>query len=67
MGSKGLPGGGWMVKIIFGWENCDHSKFVLDSRAYFRKHKKPEWFEDDFVKEFLKPVNGAPLFFLRRH
>lgn len=52
-----------MVNIIFGRENCDRSKYILDSRAYFRDHKKPEWFEDSFVKEFLLEVDGSTVLF----
>ena len=38
-----------MLKIIFGRENC--KDFILDTRIWFRKNKKPEWFEDPFVKK----------------
>ena len=52
-----------MVDIIFGREHSDRSRFVLDSRTWFRTHKKPEWFEDDFVKRFLKDVDGSTVLF----
>lgn len=50
-----------MLYLIYGRENCDN--FVLDTRIYFRKHKKPEWFEDPFVKEFLKEVDNTEVLF----
>lgn len=50
-----------MLNVIFGRENCDD--FVLDTRIWFRRHKKPEWFEDSFVKEFLKEVDGTTVLF----
>lgn len=50
-----------MLNVIFGRENCDD--FVLDTRVWFRKHKKPEWFEDAFVKEFLKEVDNTTVLF----
>ncbi len=46
-----------MLNIIFGRENCD--EFNLDSRMIFRQNKKPEWFQDPFVKEFIKAVDGS--------
>ena len=52
-----------MINVIFGRENSDRSRFVLDSRTWFRKNKKPEWFEDDFVKRFLKDVDGSEVLF----
>lgn len=51
-----------MLNIIFGRENCT-TDYVLDTRIYFSKHKKPEWFEDDFVKRFLKDVDGTEVLF----
>lgn len=52
-----------MINIIFGRENCNQSKYIVDSRIYFRRNKKPEWFEDDFVKEFLKAVDNTKVLF----
>lgn len=52
-----------MINIIFGRENCDESKFILDSRAYFRDHKEPEWFDDPLVQEFLLAVDGSTVLF----
>ena len=50
-----------MLNIIFGRENCD--EFNLDSRMIFRQNKKPEWFQDPFVKEFIKAVDGSEVLF----
>lgn len=53
-----------MLNLVFGRENIpDGSKMILDTRIYFRKHKKPEWFEDDFVKRFLKVVDKSEVLF----
>ena len=50
-----------MLNVIFGRESCEH--FVLDTRVWFSQHKKPEWFEDPFVKEFLKEVDNTEVLF----
>lgn len=50
------------LHIIFGRENCP-SEYILDTRIYFRKHKKPEWFENEDVKEFLLGVEGTTVLF----
>lgn len=50
-----------MLNIIFGRENCND--FILDTRIWFKKNKKPEWFEDAFVKEFLKEIDGTEVLF----
>lgn len=50
-----------MLNIIFGRENSPD--FVLDTRIYFRRNKKPEWFEDSFVKKFLKEIDGSTVLF----
>ena len=55
-----------MLNIIFGRENVPKElvpKVVLDCRPYFRWYKQPEWFEDPFVKEFLKVVDGTEVLF----
>ena len=55
-----------MLNIIFGRENVPKElvpKVVLDSRSYFSLFKKPEWFEDPFVKEFLKSVDNTTVLF----
>ena len=55
-----------MLSIIFGRENVPKElvpKVVLDSRSYFSLFKKPEWFEDPFVKEFLKSVDNTTVLF----
>lgn len=51
-----------VLNIIFGRENCPES-FNIDNRIYFRKNKKPEWFEDDFVKEFILAIDKATVLF----
>ena len=55
-----------MLNIIFGRENIPHENIpnvVLDPRDYFFLYKKPEWFEDPFVKEFLKVVDNTTVLF----
>ena len=37
--------------------------FKVLGRIYFRKNKKPEWFEDDFVKEFILAIDKATVLF----
>lgn len=51
-----------MLYVVFGREHCD-SIFYLDTRIYFKQNKKPEWFEDSFVKEFLKEIDGSEVLF----
>ena len=58
--------GDTMLNIIWGRENVPKDlvpKTVLDSRVYFRYNKQPEWFEDDFVKRFLKAIDGTTVLF----
>lgn len=53
-----------MLNLVFGRENVpDESKMVLDTRIYFKYNKKPEWFENNFVKEFLKSVDNTEVLF----
>lgn len=55
-----------MLNIIFGRENVPKElvpKVILDSRVYFQLKKKPEWFEDPFVREFLKVVDNTTVLF----
>lgn len=55
-----------MLTIIFGRENVPKDKVpstVLDSPWFFAENKKPEWFEDPFVKEFLKEIDGTDVMF----
>lgn len=54
-----------MLDIIWGRENLKElvPRFVLDARIYFRRNKKPEWFEDPFVKKFLKVVDNSTVLF----
>ena len=48
-----------MLHVIFGREEIGEKNYVLDNRIFFRRNKKPEWFEDDFVKEFLYEIDGS--------
>lgn len=50
-----------MLNIVFGRENCE--EFNLDSRMIFRQNKKPEWFQDPFVEEFIKAVDVSEVLF----
>lgn len=55
-----------MLDIIWGRENVPKElvpKVVMDSRIFFRKNKKPVWFEDPFVKEFLLEIDRAQVLF----
>lgn len=54
-----------MLNIIWGRENLKDlvPRFVLDPRIWFSDHKQPEWFEDPFVKKFLKSVDNTTVLF----
>jgi hypothetical protein len=52
-----------MLNIVFGRDNCKDKKYILDPRIYFTKHKKPEWFQDDFVRRFLYDIDGSKVLF----
>lgn len=52
-----------MVNVVFGRENVEPGKFVLQCRHYFTKVKKPEWFEDNFIKRAIKGIDGADVLF----
>ena len=47
-------GGSSMLNIVFGRDNCEDPGYILDPRIYFTKHKKPEWFENDFDDLFME-------------
>lgn len=50
-----------MLNIVFGRENCQN---VVDNPIrYFLRNKRPEWFEDDFVKRFLYEVDHSVVLF----
>lgn len=51
-----------MLLVSFGREGRP-GKYILDTRIYFRKHKKPEWFQDEFVQRFLKEIDGTTVLF----
>lgn len=48
-----------MLNVIYGRENADTSRFILNSRLYFDEHMKESWFDDKFVLEMIKGVDGA--------
>ena len=51
-----------MLDVIFGRDFC-REDYILDTRVYFRKHKKPEWFSDLFVQRFLKDIDKCEVLF----
>lgn len=58
--------GDTMLYIIWGRENIPNelkNKMIMDSRPYFQYAKRPEWFEDDFVKKFLKDIDNTEVLF----
>ena len=50
-----------MLNVVFGRENLE--EFELDARLIFRRNKKPEWFQDEFVRQFLKEIDGTTVLF----
>lgn len=53
-----------MLNLVFGRENVpDESRMILDTRIYFSRNKRPEWFENEFVKNFLKVVDNTEVLF----
>lgn len=48
-----------MLHIIFGRETIGEKNYVLDSRIFFRRNKRLEWFEDAFVQEFLFQIDKS--------
>ncbi len=52
-----------MLNFIIGRENVDMSKVCLDSRTYFKRHKKPEWFTDPFAVRVIKEIDKAEVLF----
>ena len=51
-----------MLDVIFGRDFCKR-KYILDTRIYFTKNKKPEWFSDPFVQRFIKDIDGSTVLF----
>lgn len=51
-----------MLNVVFGRHKAPKG-YVLDTRVYFSFNKKPSWFEDSFVKKFLKGVDGSEVLF----
>lgn len=47
------------LNFIIGRDNIDMAAVCLDSRVYFAKYKKPEWFTDDFAVRAIKAVDQA--------
>lgn len=55
-----------MLTIIFGRENVPEElkpKVYLASPDFFELYKKPEWFSDPFVQEFLMAIDGTEVLF----
>ena len=52
-----------MLNLIIGRENLDLDKVRMNSRLYFTRYKKPEWFETDFAKRVIKTVDKADVIF----
>lgn len=52
-----------MLNFIIGRENVDMSKVCLDSRTYFKRHKKSEWFTDPFAVRVIKEIDKAEVLF----
>lgn len=50
-----------MLSIIFGGAFC--GECIMDNRIWFRRNKKPEWFEDDFVKRVIRTIDKAEVLF----
>lgn len=50
-----------MLNIIFGGPFC--GKCIMDNRIWFRQNKKPEWFEDEFVKRVIHEIDKAEVMF----
>lgn len=48
-----------MLNIHFGRENIDMDALIINPMVYFKYNKKPMWFDDPFVKEIIKGVDGA--------
>ena len=53
-----------MLNVVFGREPFEEwVDFIPDARIYFSQHKRPEWFEDPFVKKFLAFIDGTEVLF----
>lgn len=55
-----------MLTIIWGRENVPEElkpKVCLPSPDYFALYKKPEWFSDPFVQEFLRVIDRSEVLF----
>jgi len=52
-----------MVNFIIGRENVDLTSVWLDSRYYFKRYKKPEWFTTDFAQRVIKTIDRAEVLF----
>lgn len=51
-----------MLNVIFGRDFCTR-EYVLDTRIYFRRNKRPEWFSDPFVQRFIYDIDGSTVLF----
>lgn len=53
-----------MLNIVVGAKRVPKGyNTIVDTRAEFSLRKRPEWFEDAFVKKFLKVVDGSEVLF----
>lgn len=53
-----------MLNVVIGESEIPAEyEVMVDPRYYFKYRKKPEWFEDEFVKRFLKEVDGTEVLF----
>lgn len=53
-----------MLNIVIDDDRMVKSGTIIyDPRDLFTDYKKPEWFEDEFVKRFLKEVDGSTVIF----
>ena len=50
-----------MLDIIYWRLNAPECR--LDSCVFFAGYKKPEWFEDPFVRRIIKEIDGAEVIF----
>lgn len=48
-----------MLNIHFGRDNVDMSQIIMNPLAYFRNHRKVDWFNDPFIREIIKDIDKA--------
>ena len=52
-----------MLNLIIGRENTNLDEVCMNSKLYFTRWKKAEWFEDDFAKRVIKTIDQADVLF----